>query len=404
MGKCNICGKKSLFLKVDALGRCNECIGRIAAEKAKQEETEFNAYYANLLVRIGDLQEVIDVGNDPVAALAFLPRFQEKVEICESLQSDIHNPKYEKRLVDKLKASVTFRDDFNKRHGIGYLKEWGISVFADVITKEFSADKLLADLDKLTTSYKFQWKKAIKSVQESAAFQQKIDDIPSVDLTLSDAVYGKLNVSVLDELIKYSNITAKTSFDKIGSFVVIDVETTGLSSTKDRLVEVAAIKFEDWVPVKKMHTLLNPGRNIPAEASAINNITDEMVVGAPSFSQVIDCLNEFVGKFNIVGHNLPFDLKFLYRYGFDFTTDKRRYFDTCEIAKKVLKKPKMKWDKEYGEYVVNDNYDYDVEDYKLTTLCDYYQIRDNAFAHRALSDAFATGLLFKSLAQEKIDY
>jgi DNA polymerase III epsilon subunit-like protein len=64
----------------------------------------------------------------------------------------------------------------------------------------------------------------------------------------------------------------------------------------------------------------------------------------------------------------------------------------------------MKWDKEYEEYVINDNYDYDVEDYKLTTLCDYYQIRDNSFAHRALSDAFATGLLFKCLAQDKIDY
>ena len=64
----------------------------------------------------------------------------------------------------------------------------------------------------------------------------------------------------------------------------------------------------------------------------------------------------------------------------------------------------MKWDKEYGEYVINDNYDYDVEDYKLTTLCDYYEIRDNSFAHRALSDALATGLLFKNLAKDKIDY
>ena len=63
----------------------------------------------------------------------------------------------------------------------------------------------------------------------------------------------------------------------------------------------------------------------------------------------------------------------------------------------------MKWDKEYGEYVINDNYDYDVEDYKLTTLCDYYGIRDNTFAHRALLDALATGFLFKKLAQDKID-
>lgn len=150
--------------------------------------------------------------------------------------------------------------------------------------------------------------------------------------------------------------------------------------------------------------MINPGKHISDDASAINGITDEMVVDAPTFSQVIDCLSSFVGKSNIVGHNLPFDLKFLYRYGYDFTIGKRYYFDTCEIAKKTLKKPKMKWDKEYREYIVNDNYDYDVEDYKLTTLCDFYQIRDNSFAHRALSDALATGLLFKNLTQDKIDY
>ena len=137
-------------------------------------------------------------------------------------------------------------------------------------------------------------------------------------------------------------------------------------------------------------------------SSAINNITDDMVADAPAFMQIIDSLNAFVGKSNIVGHNLPFDLKFLYRYGYDFTANKRRYYDTCEIAKKTLKKPKLKWDKDFDEYVIDYDCDYDVEDYKLTTLCDYYQIRDNMFAHRALSDALATGELFKCLAKDRI--
>ena len=149
-------------------------------------------------------------------------------------------------------------------------------------------------------------------------------------------------------------------------------------------------------------TLLNPGKHIPDKASAINNITDDMVADAPAFMQIIDSLNAFVGKSNIVGHNLPFDLKFLYRYGYDFTANKRRYYDTCEIAKKTLKKPKLKWDKDFDEYVIDYDCDYDVEDYKLTTLCDYYQIRDNMFAHRALSDALATGELFKCLAKDRI--
>ena len=282
------------------------------------------------------------------------------------------------------------------------MEEWGISVFADSISKKFSFEKILADLDKLIYKYKYQWNKAIKSVRDSAEFQETIDQIPSVELKLTDNSYDKRSVSELDELVKYTNITAKTSIDRIGNFVVIDTETTGLSSTKDNIIESAAVKFEDWAPVAKFHTLLNPGKHIPEDATAINNITDTMVADSPKFSQIIDCLSSFIGKSNIVGHNLPFDLKFLYRYGYDFTTDKRHYYDTCEISKKTLKIPKMKWDKEYGEYVINDNYDYDVENYKLTTLCEYYEIRDNSFAHRAMSDALATGILFQKLSQDKI--
>ena len=375
---------------------CNDC-----EEKAR---IEFENYYDGLLSYLRSLQEVIEVGNDPITALELIPRFKEKVDICDTIQKELHNSKYEKRFINRLIESITYRDDFRKRHGIGVLKEWGISVFADTISQKFSVEKILADLDKLICSYKHQWTKAIKSVQDNAEFQRTIDAIPSIEIELSNTTFNKQSVSELDELIKYTNITPKTSFDRLGNFVSIDTETTGLSSTKDNIVEIAAIKFEDWVPVAKLHTLINPGKHIPDEASKINNITDEMVVNAPTFSQIIDCLAAFVGKSNIIGHNLPFDLKFLYRYGYNFTTEKRHYYDTCEISKKILKKPKMKWDKEYGEYIVNDNYDYDVEDYKLTTLCDYYQIRDNTFAHRALSDALATGLLFEKLARAKIDY
>ena len=405
MGKCIVCGKKGLFLKVNTQGICNDCAEKARIEFEKKElleRTEFETHYNNLLSYLNNLQEIIEVGNDPIKALEFIPEFEKKLEICDILQKEIHNTKYEKRFESKLISSITYRDEFNQRHGIGKLEEWGVSVFADSVSKKFSIEKILDDLDKLIYKYRFQWNKAIKSVRDSAEFKKAIDQIPYIELKLTNNSYDKRSVSELDELVKYTNITAKTSLDRIGSFVVIDTETTGLSSTKDTIIEIAAIKFEDWVPVAKFHTLLNPGKHIPEDATAINNITDDMVADSPIFSQIIDCLSSFVGKSSIVGHNLPFDLKFLYRYGYNFTTDKRHYYDTCEIAKKTLKIPKMKWDKEYGEYVVNDNYDYDVENYKLTTLCEYYQIRDNSFAHRAMSDALATGILFQKLAQDKV--
>ena len=406
MGKCVICGKKSLFLKTDANGRCAACAEASRMEEAKKEEIEnadFESYYSNILQLLRKVQEPIKLGVDPIAALGLIPIFQERLEMCNTIQSQLNNQKHKNRLFKKLVNSISYRDEFSKRHGMGTLKEWEISVFADPITNKYTLEKIVEDINKQINSYKFKWNKAIKSINDSASFQKTIEAIPSVEIMLSETVCAKKPVSELEELVKYSNITSKTSFDRIGSFVVVDTETTGLSSTRDNIIELAAIKFEDWIPVAKFHTLINPKKHIPDDASAVNGITDEMVAEAPTFSQIIESLMDFVGNFSLVGHNLPFDLKFLYRYGYDFTTEKRRYFDTCEIAKKTLKKPKMKWDKEYGEYVINDNYDYDVEDYKLTTLCDYYGIRDNTFAHRALSDALATGLLFKKLAQDKID-
>ena len=400
MGKCLICGKQGFFLKVDAQGMCNECSKKVKIE----EDNKFEAYFADLISRLQGQKEVVDIGNNPILALEIIPILKDKIKECELLTSEIHNPQYEKRLMEKLIKNITYRDDFHKRHGMGTLEGFGISVYADPISKVFSKEKILADIEKQINVYKGQWINKIKRIQDSAEFQKRIEAIASVDVKVSNTKHNKQTVSELDELIKYTNITSKTSFDRIGSFVVIDTETTGLSSTRDNLVEIAAMRFEDWIPVEKFHTLLNPGKHISEAASAINNITDEMVADAPTFSQSIESLDAFVGKSNIVGHNLPFDLKFLYRHGYNFTTQKRRYYDTCEIVKKTLKKPKMKWDKEYEEYVINDNYDYDVEDYKLTTLCEYYGIRDNLFAHRALSDALATGELFKCLAQDKIDY
>lgn len=413
MAKCKICGKRGLFLRVDKQSRCNECSGKeettsvmynIKESIQKQIDPEFDVYYANILTLFKSQQGTIDVGNDPITALKFVPILENKIDECEQLKKEIHSPQYEKKIGEKLIKSITYRDDFNKRHGIGEIKEIGISVYHGVSTKEISTEKILADIDKKIKEYIFRWKSKIKSIKACAEFQEKLNSIKNVEVEISDTKHKKLVVSELDGLIKYTNITPKTSYDRIGSFVVIDTETTGLSSTKDAVVEVAAIKFEDWVPIERYQTLINPGKSIPADASAVNNITDDMVCNAPTFLQIIDSLDSFIGKYNIVGHNLPFDLKFLYRNGYNFATKKRHYYDTCEIAKKILKKPKMKWDKEYEEYVINENYDYDVEDYKLTTLCDYYGIRDNSFAHRALSDAYATGLLFECLAKDKIDY
>lgn len=116
--------------------------------------------------------------------------------------------------------------------------------------------------------------------------------------------------------------------------------------------------------------------SIPQEATEINNITDDMVAGCPTIKEVLPSLEKFIGKSNLLGHNLKFDLRFLYKYGYDFSKEKRKYYDTLEIARTKLKKFNR-----YKYYNSDSYYDWDVYDYKLDTLCEYYNISRNV-SHR----------------------
>lgn len=400
MGKCVVCGKKGLFLKINSNGLCNVC----EEKRIKDEKDKFETYYKNLLEEFVLLKKTIKVDNAPISSTELIPLIENTICRFDKIKENLHNTNYRNLLLEKIVENISFRDDFSRRYGFGNINDWDISIRLKSPMNQVGLDEIICGIDEEIESHKRKLRNKINSILKCAEFQKKIDSIPSFKIQITNTKHNRQTVSELDQKVKYTNITSKMNFDRIGSFVVIDTETTGLSSTKDNLIELAAIKFEDWTPIEKFHTMINPEKHIPEEVSKINNIYDDMVVNSPTFSQVIDSLNIFVGTYNIVGHNLPFDLKFLYRYGYDFTLDKRYYFDTCEISKKILRKPKMKWDKEYSEYVINENYDYDVEDYKLTTLCDYYKIRDNSAAHRALSDAYATGILFEELAKEKMDY
>ncbi|MBD5162955.1 MAG: 3'-5' exonuclease [Oscillibacter sp.] len=191
--------------------------------------------------------------------------------------------------------------------------------------------------------------------------------------------------------------TKNREFYAIPNFVVQDTETTGLKCSSDEIIDIAAIRFRNFQPVDKFSMLLAPKKSIPERITAINHITDEMVAGCPCFQQVALSLVEFIGDDNIVGHNLPFDLKFIVHYGADVTTKKRKYYDTLALAQKTVKKVKMKWDKELEVYMEDDESE-GISNYKLETLCSYFDII-NRNAHRAEGDALATGMLFHKLAE-----
>lgn len=178
-----------------------------------------------------------------------------------------------------------------------------------------------------------------------------------------------------------SGISKNTNREKLGQFVVIDTETTGLHCVQNQIVELTAIRFRDWKPVEIFTTLINPGNHIPEDATRIHGITDEMVKDAPKIGEVIKSFDSFLGSDNLLGHNISFDLGFLDMAGSEYSNTKRKYYDTLTLA-------------QYLDLYVDNN--------KLTTLCDHYYIRDNSTAHRSASDALATGLLFDKLVEQKM--
>lgn len=129
-------------------------------------------------------------------------------------------------------------------------------------------------------------------------------------------------------------------------FVAFDFETTGLSPAADRVVEIGAAAFRAerdggaWkaVPDGAFETLVNPGRPIPPEVSAIHGIDDLAVSSAPSFAEALGGFLPFIDGAVLVAHNAPFDLGFLYaesaRAGIERPPNPA--YDTIAIAKTAI--------------------------------------------------------------------
>ncbi len=95
------------------------------------------------------------------------------------------------------------------------------------------------------------------------------------------------------------------------TYVAVDVETTGLDPVRDSIIEIAAITYVGHDVVEEFVTLVDPQREIPGFISSLTGITDEMVVGMPTISQLRSRLRTTLADNIIVGHNVDFDMGFL---------------------------------------------------------------------------------------------
>ncbi len=81
----------------------------------------------------------------------------------------------------------------------------------------------------------------------------------------------------------------------VPDYVLYDLETTGISSLYDEVIEISAVKVRNGKIVDEFSELVNPGRPIPYAASSVNNISDKMVENARSFEKVLPEFLAFAG-------------------------------------------------------------------------------------------------------------
>lgn len=158
-------------------------------------------------------------------------------------------------------------------------------------------------------------------------------------------------------------------------YVVIDIETTGLDPLYDDIIEVSAIRYTDNVMSDQYVSLVKPENPISDFIANLTGVTNEMVSCADPIETVLPQFLNFIGSSPLVGHNIHFDINFIYDRSMDilnkpFSND---FSDTLRLSRRLLP---------------------DLKNHKLTTLADKLNIDTNGM-HRAFVDCNITNAVYQ---------
>lgn len=161
-------------------------------------------------------------------------------------------------------------------------------------------------------------------------------------------------------------------------YIVLDLETTGLSPKDDRILEIGAARVSGGRVQETYQAFVDPRMRVPERITELTGITDEMVRGQKSNEEAVRELTDFCGELPLLGHNIMFDYGFLkhsaVNLGISFERDG---IDTLKLARELLPAEEKK---------------------NLEALCGRFSI-SREHAHRALDDALATHALYCELAK-----
>lgn len=165
----------------------------------------------------------------------------------------------------------------------------------------------------------------------------------------------------------------------LSEFVVLDIETTGLSRQHHKITEIAALKVKEGSIVKEFDTLVNPQVKIPSFITQLTGITDSMVKDADPIEKVLPRFTRFMGDNVLVAHNATFDYGFL-NHNSEFHLNHsiiNEKLCTRKLSHRLLPELPSK---------------------RLSCICQHFNI-NNKQEHRAMGDAKATYEIFSRLLE-----
>ncbi len=171
------------------------------------------------------------------------------------------------------------------------------------------------------------------------------------------------------------------------SFTIIDIETTGLSPDYDEIIEISAIKVSDNSIVDSFSSLIKPTSSIDGIyvtdfITELTGISNDMLASAPDPMPTFQDYFAFLGNDILLGHNINFDINFLYDYSEKLFSKplKNNFIDTMRISRRL-----------HPEY----------PHHRLLDVCERYSI-DYSNAHRSLTDCNLTAKCYEFLCNEII--
>ena len=162
----------------------------------------------------------------------------------------------------------------------------------------------------------------------------------------------------------------------ISDYIAIDLETTGIRLSKDKIIEVGLLKVKDSQIIDTFSCVINPDMPVDDKILELTKISKNELENAKRIHEVINHIVDFCEEYVLLGHNTIFDYSFVKkeanRAGLEF---EKRGIDTYKLCKKVLPENVRK---------------------NLTEACNYFGI-ERKNSHRAFSDAYYTHVLFQEI-------